>query len=308
MGTYNSIIIDAPANEVWSTLRNFNDMSWAEGIVESLESVNGKGGTEIGAQRLVNGAITETLQSFDDDAMTFTYSIDEGPDVLASHMVQGYVGRARVAPITATGKSFVEWSSDWEDAKGDVKGFCDPLYAGLLGLVAKRVPATTNQQSKKTGKEKAMFKSTLKSIAAVSAICAAALSFALLAEPLSTPAAANDASDDISWVLSLNLADGQDAAFEELMAEMVTATMAEAGAKTYEWKRKGNAVHIVERYESNADAGIHLGNFSANFAEQFLAILTPASLQVYGPAEGGVREGLAGLGAVFYEQVGGFDR
>lgn len=138
MPTYNSIVIDAPADRVWSTLRNFNNMDWAEGIVESLESTNGKGGTEVGAARVVNGVIHETLQSFDDDSMAFSYSIDEGPDVLASDMVSGYLGKARVTPITSTGKSFVEWSSDWDSAKGDVKGFCDPLYSGLLGLLAQK--------------------------------------------------------------------------------------------------------------------------------------------------------------------------
>lgn len=138
MSTYNSIVIDAPADRVWSTLRNFNSMDWAEGIVESLESTNGKGGTEVGAARVVNGAIHETLQSFDDDSMAFSYSIDEGPDVLASDMLSGYLGKARVTPITSTGQSFVEWSSDWDSAKGDVKGFCDPLYSGLLGLLAQK--------------------------------------------------------------------------------------------------------------------------------------------------------------------------
>ena len=43
MSTYNSIIVDAASDKVWSTLRNFNDMSWGEGIVESVESLNGKG-------------------------------------------------------------------------------------------------------------------------------------------------------------------------------------------------------------------------------------------------------------------------
>jgi len=138
MSTYNSIIIDAPADQVWSTLRNFNNMDWADGIVESVESVNGKGGTEVGATRVVNGAIRETLQSFDDDAMAFSYSIDDGPEVLASDKVTGYIGKARVASVSATDQSFVEWSSDWESAQGDVKGFCDPLYAGLLGLLAQK--------------------------------------------------------------------------------------------------------------------------------------------------------------------------
>lgn len=138
MATYNSATVNASADQVWSVLRNFNDMAWAEGIVESLESTNGKAGTEIGAQRLLNGAITETLQSFDDDARAFSYSIDDGPDVLAADKVAGYIGKVRVAPVTETGQAFVEWSSDWDSAQGDVKGFCDPLYAGLLGLIAKK--------------------------------------------------------------------------------------------------------------------------------------------------------------------------
>lgn len=153
-----------------------------------------------------------------------------------------------------------------------------------------------------------MSKSSLKSLKPTSAICGAALSLALLAGPFSAPVLADDGSDDISWVITLDLAEGQDAVFEELMTEMVAATTSEAGAKTYEWHRNGNTVHILERYDSNDDAGIHLENFGANFADRFMAILTPKSLQVYGPAEGGVREGLTGFGAVFYEHVGGFDR
>ena len=116
------------------------------------------------------------------------------------------------------------------------------------------------------------------------------------------------ATDDISWTLTLELAEGQDDAFNALMAEMVGASKNEVGAKSYEWQRSGSTVHTNERYETNDDAGIHLGNFGENFAERFLAILSPTELDVYGPAAGGVREGLAGFGATFYDQVGGFDR
>jgi len=139
----------------------------------------------------------------------------------------------------------------------------------------------------------------------------AALATVLIGGFMATTAMADghlDATDDIAWTLTLDLAEGQDDAFSALMAEMVAATKEEAGAKSYEWHRSGSTVHINERYETNGDAGIHLGNFGENFAERFLAILSPTGLQVYGPAEGGVREGLAGFGATFYEQVGGFDR
>jgi hypothetical protein len=138
MSTYNSIIIDASADKVWSILRDFNDMSWADGIIKSVESVNGKGGSDVGAVRMVNGAVRETLTSFDDDAMAFSYSIDDGPDVFAADSLWGSLGTARVTPITATGQTFVEWSSDWEAAKGDIEGTCNPLYAGLLGKLAKK--------------------------------------------------------------------------------------------------------------------------------------------------------------------------
>ena len=137
------------------------------------------------------------------------------------------------------------------------------------------------------------------------------LAAALTASFFSVPVYADemtDASDDIRWVITLDLAEGQNATFEELMAEMVAATKTEVGAKGYEWHRNGSSVHIMERYETNADAGIHLGNFGKNFADRFLAILALTGLQVYGPAEGGVREGLAGFGAVFYDQVGGYSR
>lgn len=151
-----------------------------------------------------------------------------------------------------------------------------------------------------------MFNQKMTTVAAAATALISSLAFAI-----ATPAFADaqmDATDDVFWTLTLDLNEGQDAAFEELMAEMVTATKMETGAKSYEWFRAGNQVQILERYETNGDAGIHLGNFSTNFAERFTAILKPTALQVYGPAEGGVRDGLSGFGAVFQEQVGGFAR
>lgn len=139
----------------------------------------------------------------------------------------------------------------------------------------------------------------------------AAVSIGLMGGLLSAPAIAGahlDATDDIYWMLTLDLADGQEEAFEALMTDMVVANKEEPGTKNYEWHRSGDVVHIYERFETNDDAGAHLGNFGANFAERFFAILTPTSFTVYGPAEGGVREGLTNAGAVFFDQVGGFSR
>ncbi len=89
---------------------------------------------------------------------------------------------------------------------------------------------------------------------------------------------------------------------------MVASTKEEKGAKIYEIYRNGNTVYFLDRYDSNEDAAIHLENFSNKFAERFLAILTPTSLKVFGPANEGVRESLAGLGPDHFDQVNGFER
>lgn len=117
-----------------------------------------------------------------------------------------------------------------------------------------------------------------------------------------------EATDDVFWMLSAQVNPGQEADFAALMSDMVAATKSEPGTKSYEWFLTGDQVQILERFETNGDAGIHLANFGANFADRFMTVLTPTGLQVYGPAEGGVREGLAAFGAVFNSQIGGFAR
>lgn len=52
--TYQSIVIDRPVDEVWATVRDFHDLSWAPGVVESLEVVGDKVGDQVGAKRLLN--------------------------------------------------------------------------------------------------------------------------------------------------------------------------------------------------------------------------------------------------------------
>lgn len=113
---------------------------------------------------------------------------------------------------------------------------------------------------------------------------------------------------DVYWLLRLTINEGQDDAFEALMPEMVASTLKETGTKAYEWHREGRVVHIFERYANAADAMIHLGNFNAHFAERFLATLTPTGFDVYGAADDTLRQALGGMGAVFYPQVGGFER
>jgi hypothetical protein len=67
MGCCNSAVISAPADKVWSAIRNFHDLSWSENIVQNVDIVGDAGGLEVGAKRVLNDAFSETLLSLDDE-------------------------------------------------------------------------------------------------------------------------------------------------------------------------------------------------------------------------------------------------
>ena len=69
---YKKIDIAAPIEIVWQKMANFHDMSWAEGVITSLVKVGQASGTEVGAKRVLNDAIHETLVAL--DANNFTFS------------------------------------------------------------------------------------------------------------------------------------------------------------------------------------------------------------------------------------------
>lgn len=130
--TYQSIVVNAPADLVWAKLRNFHELSFAPQVVTKLERVGDKAGDQIGAQRILNGAIHETLLALDEKNKELRYSIDDGPSPISKGEVERYVGSVRVRPVTEDGASFVEWWSQW-DATGDAAvAFCHPIYVSLL--------------------------------------------------------------------------------------------------------------------------------------------------------------------------------
>ena len=135
MGCYNSCIVDAPVARVWSALRDFHDMSWARGVIESLEHVGEAASDQIGAKRVLNGVFHETLHALNDADRELKYTIDDGPDAVSKDNVRGYVGVVRVLPVTEGDKTFVEWSSSWENSGGGVAEFCNPIYHALLNAL-----------------------------------------------------------------------------------------------------------------------------------------------------------------------------
>jgi len=130
--THQSIEIEAPADQVWRTIRNFQDLSWAPNVVTNVESVGEKAGDEVGAIRVLNGVFHETLQSLDDEDRTFTYSIDDGPPPVSKDDVKNYVGRVNVRQADQGDGTVVEWSSAWEDNDEAAAEFCHGIYVALL--------------------------------------------------------------------------------------------------------------------------------------------------------------------------------
>ena len=136
MACNNSTVVDADIDVTWSTLRNFHQMGWAKGVIESVDVVGEKPGTEPGAGRALNGVFHETLISFDNERRTFSYSIDDGPGPVARDQISDYVGTVPLKPVTDTGQTFVEWRSNYDSADPAAVGaFCDPIYRALLAAL-----------------------------------------------------------------------------------------------------------------------------------------------------------------------------
>ena len=139
MGCYNSTLVDAPIDRVWGALRDFHDMSWAPNVIQDLQP---QGDPEkVGAKRVLNGVFFETLISFDDQARTLRYSIDNGPETVSSDNVIAYIGEIRAFPVTDAGQTFVLWASSWESSGGGVAEFCNPIYQALLGDLKRQFAA-----------------------------------------------------------------------------------------------------------------------------------------------------------------------
>jgi hypothetical protein len=105
---YASTVIDAPADRVWATIRDFNSLpTWHEGLADS-EIEGGKSGDQVGAIRsmhLKDGAhIRETLLSHSDAERSYSYDFQTTP-----FDVKNYHATIRVTPVTDGNKSFVEW-------------------------------------------------------------------------------------------------------------------------------------------------------------------------------------------------------
>ena len=130
--TEQSITVGAPPETVWSTIRNFHDMSWAPNVITKCTAVGELKGDQIGARRVLNDAFHETLIELDEVEHVFKYTIDDGPSPVSKDDIAGYVSVVRVKRSAGDAGTEVQWNSSWRGMDKEAKEFCQPIYVALL--------------------------------------------------------------------------------------------------------------------------------------------------------------------------------
>jgi hypothetical protein len=126
--SYASTVIDAPAEEVWARIRNFNGLAdWHSGLVAQSEIEDGKAGDQVGGVRsftLTDGThLRERLLAHSDSERSYTYNFEKTP-----FDVDDYCATIRVTPVTDGNTSFVEWWTTF-DCDRDKVGYWEGFFA-----------------------------------------------------------------------------------------------------------------------------------------------------------------------------------
>ena len=90
----------------------------------------------------------------------------------------------------------------------------------------------------------------------------------------------------VYWVLTGNVADGKLDDFKALVHKIVAQGIAEREPGALEYGANvaadGKSVQIFERYSNSAAVVTHIDNLGKSYLKEFLALLKPTSLVVYG--------------------------
>jgi len=126
-----SSVIDAPVEQVWARIRDFNGLpGWHPRMVES-EIEDGKGATTIGCVRnfkLVSGArLREKLLDFSDENFLVSYSILETPQPLTNHRATLQLRR-----VTDGNRTYAEWTASFDAAPEEADKLAEGMGANVF--------------------------------------------------------------------------------------------------------------------------------------------------------------------------------
>ena len=112
-----STVIEAPAEDVWGVLRDFNGHDRWHPEVASSQIERGRDSDRIGCVRkfkLADGSeLREQLLTMSDLEQTFSYCLLDTPIPLFN-----YVAHVRLAPVTDIDATFWEWEGSFDTPEG----------------------------------------------------------------------------------------------------------------------------------------------------------------------------------------------
>ena len=128
---YVSTVIDASADTVWARVRDFNGLpQWHPAIADSRIE-NGEKSDTVGCIRHFHtrdgGTIRERLLALSDYDYSCTYSILESP-----MGVSNYVATLKLTPVTDGGRSFAEWSAEFDCDAGRERELTETIGGGVF--------------------------------------------------------------------------------------------------------------------------------------------------------------------------------
>ena len=137
-----TVEIQAPANEVWQSVKDFDNLNGWHPAVASTEITEGEN-NQSGAIRLLTlqdgGTIEETLEEYDDQGMSYTYVINQGVLPVSDYRSTITVeGDDSTSTVTWQGdfkrKSMSDQPPEGEDDKTAVDTMTAVYRAGLDNL------------------------------------------------------------------------------------------------------------------------------------------------------------------------------
>jgi len=119
---FTSSVVDAPVDDVWGKIRDFNDLNGWHPAVKESSIEGGLASDQIGCIRNFNlqdgSNIREQLLALSDVDHACTYSI------LESGMgVENYVATLRLLPVTDGNRTYAKWTASFDcaaDAEKDL--------------------------------------------------------------------------------------------------------------------------------------------------------------------------------------------
>ena len=128
---YTSSVLNAPADKVWSEIRDFNGLPrWHPAIKDSYieqRLPSDKVGCVRNFTLHAGGRIRERLLALSDFDYSVTYSILESPMGVAN-----YVATLKLSPISDGNRTFAEWSAEFDCAPERAKELAQTIGQGVF--------------------------------------------------------------------------------------------------------------------------------------------------------------------------------